>query len=138
MILRLILIGLLALGFSEARVFAETPTEAVDRVWNAWGVAGPGDDKAGAKKFRLLSKAVALEQGTAIIAPIMMRAKDWKGEEVLIFLAAVAYLPPEKSEPILKHYKKQGQSWERQAADDLLIELDSSDMKEMLKQTRNE
>ena len=117
---------------------AESPKEAADRVWSAWAGIGPGEDQAKAKKFRLLSKAVASKQGVAIIPAILDRAKQWKGEVVLVFVATVAYLPLKESTPVLEHYKSDGKPWERQAADDLLIEINSDDMKSMLESTRNE
>ena len=131
------LCALLLLGGATLR--AESPTESIDRVWDIWNAHHDEDQKTFNEKFVRFSRDVAQAQGAAVIAPIMKRAKDWTSEEVLIFVAVVAFLPPENADPILERYKKFGKPWERQCATDLLIELDSPDVKEMVaRETKEE
>ena len=110
---------------------AETPTESVDRLWTSWNSVEKWTPAA-AKKFAQLSKQVARDQGSSIIAPIMLRSKDWKNEEVLVFALSVAFLPKKQSVPILIRYENFGKKWERQCAVDLLTEMNSSDAKQIL------
>jgi hypothetical protein len=112
----------LAIGVEMTR--AETPTEAVDRVWNAFAHLDPhrGSDNF-PPEFWKLSRKVAREQGLKVIAPIMARSKDWKGEEGLIFVMLMVSLPSDQSIPVLEKYRKDGKPWEQQAAIDFLIEI---------------
>jgi hypothetical protein len=127
----------LALFAMMAVARAETPKEAVDRVWNGYMHLDPN---RGSNNFPLefwkLSKAIAREQGVAVIAPIMARAKDWKDEEALIFVPLVVLLPRDQATKALNHYKNDGKPWERQAADDFLSEFDMSDTQEAVKEAR--
>lgn len=136
---RFLLIGLLALVLEAGIARAETPTEAVDRVWNAFANLDPhrSSDNNFPQQFWILSRTVAHDQGVAVIAPIMARSKDWKDEEALIFVPLVAFLPKDQAIPILNRYKKEGKPWEQQCADDLLIEINSNDVKEAQKEFLN-
>jgi hypothetical protein len=116
---------------------AETPREAVDRVWDGFMHLDPNRGSNNfPREFWKLSKAVAREQGVAVLPPIMARARDWKDEEVLIFVPLVDLLPREQAIKVLNHYKNKGKPWERQAADDFLSEFDMSDTKEAVKEAR--
>jgi hypothetical protein len=131
------LCALLLLGGTSLR--AESPTESVARLWNVWSEHHNEDPKIFNEKYIRFSRDVADVQGAAVIAPIMKRAKDWTSDEVLIFVAVVAFVPPENSQPILERYKKFGKPWERKCATDLLIELDTPDVKEMVaRETKSE
>lgn len=117
---------------------AETPVAAVDRLWNA-----AFDEKGqfySAPGIWKLSKIIAQEQGVAVIPPIMARSKDWKSEEILVFIPVVYLLPPDKTVPILKKFQETGKPWEQQCAKDLLIEITehAGDLKDMEKQAANE
>jgi len=132
-----LLLGCLALAIGMGTACAETPTEAVDRLWNA-----SFDEKGNyysAPGIWTLSRDIACKQGVEVIAPIMQRSKDWKSEEVLIFVPLVYFLPVAKVVPILNEYKKNGKPWEQQCATDLLIEITEhpDDLKEMEKQASN-
>jgi len=111
------LIACMALAIGLGTLRAETPTEAVDRIWNTWDFVR-GNAKVSQEKIMALNKAIAREQGVAVITPIMARSKDWKSEEALIFVPVVALLPRDKTVSILNDYKKNGKSWEQQAATD--------------------
>jgi hypothetical protein len=127
---------LLLLGVARSR--AESATESVDRLWNVWQEHHNEDPKTFNPKFVQFSRDVAEVQGAAIIDPIMKRAKDWKSDEVLVFVAAVAFLPPDASRPILSRYERLGKPWERRCADDLLSELEAPDVKEMVAREKAE
>ena len=118
---------------------AETPKEAVDRVWNAYAHLDPhrGSDNF-PREFWKLSRQVARDQGLAVIPPIMTRAKTWEGEEGLIFVMLMVSLPKDKTVPILEKYKKEGQSWEKQAATDFLIEIQEGYPEELSQMTPTE
>ncbi len=132
--LRLLLIGFLALVPAGGLTRAETPTEAVDRLWKAaFDANGVFYSSTG---IWILSKSIAHDQGVSVIPPIMVRSKEWKSEEVLIFVPLVYFLPSTKAIPILKQYEKTGKPWEKQCAIDLLYEITEhpDDLKEMEKQ----
>ncbi len=125
-----VLLALMAISVPSR---AETPKEAVDRVWNAY-LADMGKNNAAIfeKNYLLLSRDVAREQRVAVLEPIMLRAKDWKSEECLIFVPLVCFLPRDQSTALLNRYKKEGKPWEQQAATDFLIEFDMDDTKAMI------
>ncbi len=128
--------ALLLLGGVALR--AESPTESVDRLWNVWQEHHEEDPKTFNPKYVQFSHDVAEVQGVAIIDPIMKRAKDWKSDEVLVFVAAVAFLPPDSSHPILARYGRLGKPWERKCALDLLTELEAPDVKAMVAREKAE
>jgi hypothetical protein len=97
---------------------AETPTQATDRYWAARQEGHPNWDK-----LFTLSREIARDQGTSVIAPIMSRSKYWKDEEVLFFVPLVLQIPYKKSVPILEWYFQNGTSSEKVCANDLLTEI---------------
>ena len=128
---RLFLLGCMALAFSMGVACAETPTQAVDRIWNA-----AFDEKSNfysAQGIWTLSKEIAHEQGVEVIAPILARSKNWKSEEILVFIPVVYFLPQEKAIPKLKQFQLNGKPWEQQCATDLLNEITehADDLKQM-------
>jgi hypothetical protein len=133
-----LLLGCLALAISMDTARAETPTEAVDRVWNTFVNLDSKRQDNFPSEFVKLSKKIANEQGTAVIAPIMLRSKDWKGEECLIFATLVDFLPRDQAIQVLQRYKKDGKLYEKQAAEDFLAEFDMMDVKEMVKKYSSE
>lgn len=136
--LRFLLLVCVALAVGMETTRAETPTEAVDRLWKAaFDTKGAFYSAVG---IWTLSKEIAHKQGVDVIAPIMARSKDWKDEEVLVFIPVVYFLPQDKAIPILNQYKKTGKPWEQQCATDLLIELTEhpADLKAMEQQISKE
>jgi hypothetical protein len=131
---RSILLLVATLFCLPAMVRGETPTQAVDRVWNVYvsSSVGKTDNEIFAKDFLLLSRDVAKEQGIAVLAPIMVRAKAWKDEECLIFVPLVCFLPRDQATLLLHRYRRQGKPWEQQAATDFLTEFEMSDTKAMI------
>jgi hypothetical protein len=111
------LISLAIFIFGLVCADAETPAQATDRIWKSRTEGNPSE----AEIFKL-GKEIALEQGTAIIAPIMARSKEWKDEEVLYFTAVVIELPVRKAVPFLVWYFQNGKPWEKTCANDLLTE----------------
>jgi len=124
------LIAWIAVAVGTGTLRAETTKEAVDRLWNAYPSI---DNKFFDKKYWLLSQAVAKEQGIAVIKPVLMLSKDWKGEEGLFFMPLIECLPRDQVIPLLQHYKKNGTAWERRCADDFLTEIDSEEFKRLKK-----
>ncbi len=128
---RLFLICCLAMAISMETMRAETPTQAVDRIWNA-----AFDEKSNfysAEGIWALSKEIAHEQGVEVIAPILARSQNWKSEEILVFIPVVYFLPQEKAIPVLKQFQLNGKPWEQQCATDLLHEITehANDLKQM-------
>jgi hypothetical protein len=106
----------------------------VDRVWNVYVTSSVAktNNEIFAKNFLLLSRDVAKEQGSAVLAPIMLRAKAWKDEECLIFVPLVCFLPRDQATLLLNRYRGHGKPWEQQAATDFLTEFEMSDTKAMI------
>jgi hypothetical protein len=121
-VIRFLWIGCLVFTFGMEKAHAETPTQAVDRIWNAWSVHDPKQGNF-PPAFWKLSRRIAREQGLAVIPPIMARAKSWEGEEGLIFAMVMVSLPADKTIPVLEKYEKNGKPWEQQAASDFLAEI---------------
>jgi hypothetical protein len=125
MITRFLLLMCVVLACGVKPLRAETPTQAVDRVYQTFLVLYPKGTENASNELLAVSRKVANVQGVAVITPIMVRAKgwtekDWKNNTVLVFANLIACLPPNKAIPILQQLRKNGGRSEGRCATDLL------------------
>ena len=80
-----------------------------------------------------ISKDLGKKHGTALVAPIMERAKKWKGEEGLAFVPMLALLPRKETVKILERYKAGKDESQKLAAEEFLGEFETPDVIEGVK-----
>lgn len=102
---------------------AETPTQAVDRLWDNFIHLDPKRHENMPRPFWKLSRQVAADQGLAVIPAVMARSKDWKSDEAMIFSALMVSLPRDEAVSVLEKYQKAGKACERDAATAFLTQI---------------
>jgi hypothetical protein len=84
------------------------------------------------------SKRLADRSGTDILPAVAVYCRKWRGEEPLIFVPLVAFLPRTRTLAILSEMEHSGPSADRGLAHEFLIELDMSDTKDGVKRYSGE
>ncbi len=130
--LLLLLVG----GLFCASALAGTAEEGVKRLEIVWAANDSGD--IGEEKFIRASKEIADRHGIALITPVMKRAKEWKGEEGLIYALMIALLPREDATRELKKYQQKEGTPEAIWAGEYLTEFEADDVEEVVKRLRQE
>ncbi|MDQ6939365.1 MAG: hypothetical protein M3119_04325 [Verrucomicrobiota bacterium] len=76
------------------------------------------------------SRRVARRTDPGIIHAIMLRSRRWRGEEGLVFVPLIAFLPRAAATKVLRDYEHSKRELDRIWVREFFIELNSDDVKE--------